>query len=50
MATPGKPLDEQTRKMIERRLADGHSRRKTAAETGTCKRTVDKYSGKKPDK
>lgn len=47
MATPGKPLDESTKKIIQRMTEYGTPRRVVAKETDTCKRTVDKYAAKK---
>ena len=47
MATPGKPLDESTKKIIQRMTEHGTPRRIVAKETDTCKRTVDKYAANK---
>ena len=50
MATPGKPLDDTTKKIIQRMTEHGTPRRIVAKETDTCKRTVDKYAAKSPKK
>jgi len=48
MSIPGRPLDQLTQESIQRLIRHGLSRRKTARETGTCKRTVDKYAENDP--
>ena len=51
MATPGKPLDDATRRALERLRADaGRSVRETARELGLSKTTVQKYSRDTPSK
>lgn len=43
MATPGRPLDSQTRRQIVRLREAGFSIRKVAHETRTSTRTVQKH-------
>lgn len=43
MATPGRKLDDETKRVIQRLREINTSLRKTAHEARVCKRTVQKY-------